>query len=69
KVTGFRLLNTTLVAAFGIAKAVLSYQGQSVAPTTLEWVFGVLIGCLVYWLGLYEAVEPPVLRWLFHNDY
>jgi hypothetical protein len=23
----------------------------------------------LYWLGLYEAVEPPRMRWLFHKDY
>lgn len=23
----------------------------------------------LYWLGLYEAVQPPRLQWLFHEDY
>ncbi|KAI0045597.1 hypothetical protein FA95DRAFT_1495284 [Auriscalpium vulgare] len=69
KITGIRLLNTILIAALGVGKAVLSYQGQSTAPTTLEWVSGVLCACLLYWLSLFEAVEPPVLIWLLHDDY
>ncbi|KAI0047323.1 hypothetical protein FA95DRAFT_1466115, partial [Auriscalpium vulgare] len=69
KVTGIRLLNTALIAAFGIPKAVLSYQGQSTAPTTIEWASGVLCAIMLYWLGLLEAVDPPVLKWLLHNDY
>jgi hypothetical protein len=28
---------------FGIAKAILTYKGQSVAPTTLDWVSGTLL--------------------------
>ena len=43
KITGSRLLITVVTTAFGSSKAVLSYQGHSVAPTTLEWVFGVVL--------------------------
>jgi hypothetical protein len=43
KLTGYRLLNMSVVFAFGITKAILTYMGQSVAPTTLDWVAGVLL--------------------------
>lgn len=42
KITGYRLLNTVIIAAFGIPKAVLSYHGQVVA-TTLDLVLGVIL--------------------------
>ena len=42
-VTGYRLLVSLLTLIFGMSKAVLSYQGQSTAPTTVDWVFGVLV--------------------------
>ncbi|KAI0049531.1 hypothetical protein FA95DRAFT_1604342 [Auriscalpium vulgare] len=69
KITGFRLLNTAVIIAFGLAKAVLSYRGESAVPTTLDWVLGVLCAALLYWIGLLETVDPPVLRWLLHDDY
>ena len=43
KVTGYRLLNVTVLCAFGISRVVLMYQGQTAVPTTLEWVMGVVI--------------------------
>lgn len=38
KVTGYRLLNIFVITMVVSWKAVLSYQGQTVAPTTLEWI-------------------------------
>ncbi len=43
KLTGYRLLNMTTVFSFGIAKGILTYMGQSTAPTTLDWVAGALL--------------------------
>jgi hypothetical protein len=43
KLTGYRLLNVTLLSAFGMSRVVLQYKGQPVAPTTLEWVMGVVL--------------------------
>ncbi|KAI0049774.1 hypothetical protein FA95DRAFT_1594330 [Auriscalpium vulgare] len=69
KITGFRILNSILVAAFGLSKAVLTYQGKSAAPTTLELALGVILGIGLYWIGLYESVRPPKWPWLLHEDY
>ena len=48
KVTGYRLLNTSVITLVVSWKAVLSYQGQTVAPTTLDWIgAGILtLGCV-----------------------
>ena len=43
KLTLFRLLVILLTSSFGITKAWLSYHGFSTAPTTLEWLYGVLV--------------------------
>jgi len=31
------------VFSFGVTKAILTYMGQSTAPTTLDWVAGALL--------------------------
>ncbi|KAH9034545.1 hypothetical protein EDB84DRAFT_62163 [Lactarius hengduanensis] len=54
KLTGYRLLNITIVFSFGIAKAILTYKGRSTEPTTLDWVGGALLAVFLYWMGLYE---------------
>jgi len=73
KLTGYRLLNIVLISAVVSWKAVLSYRGQSVGPTTLDWISGgvLALGCVLplWWLGLYESVQPPILPWLFSYDY
>ena len=43
KLTVLRLLNVTMILSFGIPKAVLAYKGQSIAPTTLDWIGGTLL--------------------------
>ena len=42
-ITGYRILVSASAVSFGITKAFLSYQGLDTAPTTVEWVYGVLI--------------------------
>jgi len=69
KVTGYRLLNITLLLAFGVSRVALMYKGQALAPTILEWVMGMVITLGLYWLGLYESIDPPIWPWLFHKDY
>jgi hypothetical protein len=44
KVTGYRLLNIFVITVVAAWKAVLSYQGQSFAPTTLDWIAGGVLG-------------------------
>ena len=41
--TGYRLLITVFTLSFGLSKAIMTYNGQSAAPNTLDWLFGVPI--------------------------
>ena len=43
KLTGYRLLNMITVFGIGITKGILTYMGQSTAPTTLDWIGGALL--------------------------
>lgn len=47
KLTGYRLIVIALTVGFGLSKTILSYKGKSIAPITLEWVFGVVIYLLM----------------------
>jgi hypothetical protein len=90
KLTGYRILNITIILTVVSWKAILSYQGQSIRPTTLDWISGgiLALGCAslfpivsspkiltiphwnrLWWLGLYETVQPPILPWFFSYDY
>ncbi len=46
KLTGYRLLNMSVVIIFATVKAILTYMGRSVMPTTLDWLSG---GFLAIW--------------------
>ena len=43
KLTGYRLVFMATVFSFGTVKTILTYMGQSIAPTTLDWVSGTLL--------------------------
>jgi len=44
KVTGYRLLTTSIIASFGTAKALMSLEaGGSVTATWLDWILGVIL--------------------------
>ncbi|KAJ7247851.1 hypothetical protein B0H12DRAFT_1020560 [Mycena haematopus] len=69
RLTVYRILLFTSTAGFCAVKAVLSYQGQTVAPTTLDWIYGIVVGSALYWLGLYDEECPGRLPgWLFKTD-
>ena len=44
--TGYRLLNTSVILGIGIPKAIYSYSGQSVISPTLDWVGGIIFALL-----------------------
>ncbi|KAF8198275.1 hypothetical protein K438DRAFT_1824129 [Mycena galopus ATCC 62051] len=68
KITPWRLLNTVLVLGLGIYKASPSYLGQEVAPTTLDWIIGVLGAVIAYWVSFLEEAELGRGRWFFARD-
>ncbi|KAI0338278.1 hypothetical protein BDW22DRAFT_807059 [Trametopsis cervina] len=69
QVTLCRVLYTTVVCVFGTWKAVAAYQGKAISSNTLDIFMGIILAVLIYWLGLFETVNPPVLTWFFHKDY
>jgi len=69
KVTGYRLLNVIVILAFGLSKGVMEYTGRSLVSTTLDWIMGVVLAIALWWLGLYETVNPPIWPLFFHRDY
>ncbi|KAH9034544.1 hypothetical protein EDB84DRAFT_1486843, partial [Lactarius hengduanensis] len=58
----------TIVFSFGIIKGILTYMGQSTAPTTLDWVGGALLAVALYWIGLYEQRDAKKWEWFFQVD-
>jgi hypothetical protein len=46
KLTAYRLLNLVVLLAIGLAKFISSLNGQSVAPSGLEWVGGSVLAAL-----------------------
>ena len=66
KLTGYRLLNIVVITTVVAWKAVLSYRGQSVAPTTLEWITGgvLTLGCVCLGSAPFSCLStslPPKL--------
>jgi hypothetical protein len=85
KLTGYRILNMVLIATFVVAKAILTYEGRPSATVLDWLLGGVItIGQVIifccsgkcsrhflslWWLGLYESIDPPIWSWFFHDDY
>jgi len=67
KLTGYRLVFMATVFCFGTVKTILTYMGQSIAPTTLDWVAGTFLTVVLFWIGLYEGSNK--WNWFFQVDY
>ncbi|KAJ7282828.1 hypothetical protein C8J57DRAFT_1122747 [Mycena rebaudengoi] len=69
RVTGYRIVFFILTGGFGSLKAFFAYRGESTTPTTLDWVYGVVVVYILYWLGLYEEDCPEKFpHWMFQTD-
>ncbi|KAF8481728.1 hypothetical protein DFH94DRAFT_405760 [Russula ochroleuca] len=68
ELTGYRLLTTSVILGFGVPKAVYSYNGQSLISTTLDWLAGVVLALVLYWLGVIEATRPGLSPCFFKVD-
>ncbi|KAF8202197.1 hypothetical protein BJ912DRAFT_920590 [Pholiota molesta] len=44
-------------------------QWPSTAPNTLDWMYGVVVFLLLYWLGIYEKYTIYNAAWMFEKDY
>jgi len=68
KMTRQRLYLTLLPFAFGLAKLILSYLGDSMVPTVLEFAYGSVILVTVYLFGLYKKVRPKRFKYFLHQS-
>jgi len=68
ELTGYRLLNMSVVFAFCLSKGILTYMGRSVMPTTLDWISGGVLIVILYWIGLYEPLHLKNWEWFFQVD-
>ncbi|KAH9987632.1 hypothetical protein BJV74DRAFT_796472 [Russula compacta] len=66
--TGYHLLNMAVILAFGIPKAVLSYRGESVMPTTLDLLSGTFLAVILYYVGLLKDKRPEICPSFFQVD-
>ncbi|TEB27242.1 hypothetical protein FA13DRAFT_946534 [Coprinellus micaceus] len=66
--TGYRLLVTTTAVVFGSTKAVLAYLGYTTAPRAIEWVYGVAVSMVLYWVGLHEHGPRETVPAFFTKD-
>jgi hypothetical protein len=46
RLTGYRLLNISVVFTFGMGMAILVYMGRSASPTTLDRIGGMVLGVM-----------------------
>ena len=58
KLSCYRLINVSTLFSIGIIKAVLAYKGQSITPTTLDWVGGTLLAAV----SVNLVHSPPTAR-------
>ncbi|KAH6907467.1 hypothetical protein BKA70DRAFT_1189447 [Coprinopsis sp. MPI-PUGE-AT-0042] len=68
KVTVARLFVILSTLGLGTAKAVMSYEGDTVAPVTIEWITTIVIFLIVLYLSSREYKENATPAWLFRYD-
>ncbi|KDR80050.1 hypothetical protein GALMADRAFT_242266 [Galerina marginata CBS 339.88] len=70
KITPYRLTFLLTTIALGTTKAIATYHGQSVMSTTMEWISGVIVSLIFYFLDYYDSPEnePNYLTWFFTCD-
>jgi len=67
KLTGYRLAVIMAVLIFGSIKIIVTYMGQSVAPTALEWFLGTCLIIVILWIGVYK--DQDRWKWFFQDDF
>ncbi|KAF8959328.1 hypothetical protein BDZ97DRAFT_1838436 [Flammula alnicola] len=67
-VTSYRLLVSATVFSIGMLKASLTYSGLSTGANWVEWVLGVVITSILYFIGLYENNSVGLWSAFFGRD-
>ncbi|KAJ7912467.1 hypothetical protein B0H13DRAFT_2007266 [Mycena leptocephala] len=68
KITPWRVLNSLLVLGLGTYKAAATYRGQTIGPTTTDWIIGVFWTLISYWVSLIENSTSTHSSWFFTYD-
>ncbi|KAJ7853422.1 hypothetical protein B0H13DRAFT_2082724, partial [Mycena leptocephala] len=68
KITSWRVLNSLLVLGLGTYKAAATYRGQTIGPTTTDWIIGVFWTLISYWVSLIEDSTSTHSSWFFTYD-
>ncbi|KAJ7509649.1 hypothetical protein B0H11DRAFT_2421706 [Mycena galericulata] len=72
KITPWRALNTVFLLVVGAYKAATTYLGQTMGPTTADWIIGVVWALIAYWVTFYEDLEADEKlghpSWFFTYD-
>ncbi|GJE85317.1 hypothetical protein PsYK624_013960 [Phanerochaete sordida] len=66
RVTWYRTIVTVSVLGLGTWKTVASVQGAAIISNALDWIVGVALAVLYFWLG--ECEDAVSLRWLFRRS-
>ncbi|KAJ7447530.1 hypothetical protein B0H11DRAFT_2082508 [Mycena galericulata] len=65
-ITPWRVLNSVLILGGGAYKAIATYMGQTVGPTTADWIVGVLWALIAYWVSFFD--DSTARSWFFAFD-
>ncbi|GJE85318.1 hypothetical protein PsYK624_013970 [Phanerochaete sordida] len=65
-VTWYRTIVTVSILGFGTWKTVASVQNATIISNVLDWILGVALAVLYFWLG--EFAEATALCWLFRRS-
>ncbi|KAN0117959.1 hypothetical protein V8E52_005546 [Russula decolorans] len=68
ELTGYYLLTTSVILGIGVPKAIYSYKGQALISTTLDWLGGMFLALILFWLGVIEAKRPGLSPRFFEDD-
>ncbi|KAF8498217.1 hypothetical protein F5888DRAFT_1693645 [Russula emetica] len=69
KLTGYKLLNMSVMLTFTTTEAILAYTKRpAVISTWLDWIAGGFLGAALYWIGQYEPLRSSKWEWFFQVD-
>ncbi|KIJ90854.1 hypothetical protein K443DRAFT_657392 [Laccaria amethystina LaAM-08-1] len=68
-ITANRIFVTVTVLIFGLTKAALAYSGFNTTADTIDWIFGIIICSMTYWLEMYQDTSADAWPAFFVADY
>ncbi|PPQ90968.1 hypothetical protein CVT25_015694 [Psilocybe cyanescens] len=68
KINWWRTLNTIAILGLGAAKVISTYQENTTALNTLDWIIVVSWILISYWCSIVESESPDTVPWLFKHN-